>query len=65
MIKDVSVPKKHELFVSRLKSVRAKAEEEGLTTMRIYQKMREGYYDTVVISGVRFILDKENVWRRK
>lgn len=47
------------MFLGRLRTVRAKAKEEDLSTMRIYQKVSEGFYETVDICGIRFIVNGE------
>lgn len=48
-----------EKYLSRLKTVSVKAKEEGLSTMRVYQKIKEGYYEVREICGITFIVDKE------
>lgn len=47
-------------FLKRLKTVRTKATEEGLTTMGIYQRISKGVYETIEIDGVKFIIEDEN-----
>ena len=46
-------------YLKRLKTVKNKAIKEVVTTQCVYQRIRRGIYNVVLIDGVIFIVEDE------
>lgn len=47
-------------FLKRLKTVKDKACDERVTTKTIYDRIAKGVYDSVVVGGIKFIIEPED-----
>lgn len=46
-------------FLGRLKTVKSKACDERVTPKTIYDRIRNGKYEVIVIDGMKFIVEPE------
>ena len=46
-------------YLSRLKSIKYKAFEERVVTKTIYDRIKNGMYETVEIGGMMFIVERK------
>lgn len=58
--KKKNMDEKIKSFLSRLKTAKSKACDERVTPKTIYDRIRNGKYDVIVIDGVKFIVEPNN-----